>query len=172
MWVGEGLPTLCRRAVADAPHVPFDQMFAAVSAAYETHRLNQVTFYPGIPELLDDLVARGIRLAILSNKPHEHTLPMAEAMFSAWPFVAVQGYEREELRKPDPRTARDIVSRMGLPLAEAALVGDSDTDMRTAVNAGILPVGATWGYRDRETILAAGAQRLVGAPRDVLELLN
>lgn len=169
-WIGEGLPTLCRRALTDAPQVPVDNMLPIVSAHYEAHRLDQTVPYRGVPELLDALVARSIPMAILSNKPHVHTLPMAQAIFGRWPFVAIEGYRLEERRKPDPRTASDIVRAMNREPDEVALVGDSDTDMRTALNAGLVAVGATWGYRSREIIAAAGARYLVDAPAQVLDL--
>lgn len=170
-WIGEGLPTLCQRALTDAPHIPVEKMIPIVSAYYEAHRLDQAAPYPGVPELLDALTARAIPMAILSNKPHVHTLPMAQAIFGRWPFVAIEGYRLEERRKPDPRTALDIARAMRLEPDQVALIGDSDTDMRTAVNAGLTPVGATWGYRSREIITAAGALRLVDRPAEVLDLV-
>jgi phosphoglycolate phosphatase len=170
-WIGEGLPILCERALADAPDVPVERMLPVVSAYYAAHRLDQAAAYPGIPELLDTLTTRGMPMAILSNKPHEHTVPMCEAMFSRWNWVAVEGYRQEDRRKPDPRTALDIVRAMHLAPDRVALLGDSDTDMRTAVNAGVVPVGATWGYRDRDVILAGGARHLVDTPMQVLDVL-
>lgn len=170
-WIGEGLPILCRRALVDAPHVPVEPMIAFVSDYYADHQLDQSAPFHGIPELLDELTARGTPLAILSNKPHIHTVPMTQALLGRWAFVAVEGYRIEDRRKPDPRTALDIVTAMGLSPAEVALVGDSDTDMHTAVNAGLLPIGVTWGYRSREVIQAAGAVHLIDAPRDLLAYL-
>jgi phosphoglycolate phosphatase len=171
-WIGEGLPNLCRRALVDAPQVPLEQMLAVVNEHYAAHQLDHTVPYPGIPELLDTLTARGVPMAILSNKPHIHTVPMAQAVLGRWPWVAIEGYRREDRRKPDPRLALDIVAAMHLSPAEVALVGDSDTDMQTAVNAGLAPVGATWGYRDRDTIVVGGARQLVDTPAQVLNLLG
>lgn len=170
-WIGEGLPILCQRALADALDVPVERMLPVVSAYYAAHRLDQAAPYPGIPELLDTLTLRSVAMAILSNKPHEHTVPMCEAVFGQWDWVAVEGYRQADRRKPDPRTALDIAAAMGLPPDRVALVGDSDTDMRTAVNAGVVPVGATWGYRDRDVILAGGARYLIDTPAQLLDLL-
>lgn len=171
-WIGEGMPMLCERALTDAPHVAVEQMLPIVSGYYAAHRLDQAAPYPGIPELLDALTGRGVPIAILSNKPHTHTLPMTQAIFARWPFVAIEGYRVEDRRKPDPRTAREIVDAMKLKPAEVALVGDSDTDMRTAVNAGLVPVGATWGYRSRDVISKAGAAHLIDSPLELLDLLD
>lgn len=170
-WVGEGLPTLCRRATANESGIPLDEMVKMVTEYYRDHRLDLTAPFPGIPELLDELTARGLPFAILTNKPHEHTLPMADALFHRWTFAAIEGYQQESRRKPDPRTALDIAARMGLPPSEVAFVGDSFTDVTTALNAGMLPVGVTWGYRHRQELLDAGAAHLIDTPGELLRLL-
>jgi len=146
-------------------------MAVIVTRHYRQHRLDKTAPYPGVPELLDALTGRRIRMAILTNKPHEHTGPMADALFARWSFVAIEGYRDEGLRKPDPRAALDIVARMQLEPAQVMLVGDSATDVNTALNAGIIPVGVTWGYRDRAELCVAGAAHIIDCPADLLELL-
>lgn len=171
-WVGEGLPTLCRRAVAAAPEVPVDEMVRRVTGHYAAHRLDNTAPFGGIPELLDALTDRGLPVAILTNKPHEHTVPMVAALFARWPFTAVEGYREESRRKPDPRTALEIIARMGARPSEVLMVGDSKTDMATAVNAGMIGVGVTWGYRPREELLGAGAAHLIDRPAELLALIE
>jgi phosphoglycolate phosphatase len=171
MMVGEGVPTLCARALADHPEVPLPEMVARVTGFYREHRLDQARPFEGIPELLDELAARKVLLAVLTNKPHEHTEPIMATLFGRWTFVAIEGYREESRRKPDPRTALEIVERMGATPAEVLMVGDSRTDVLTAVNAGMVPVGATWGYRPAEELTAAGAKYLVSRPGEVVGLL-
>ena len=171
-WIGEGLPTLCRRAMRGAEGASLDDLQTAVTTYYAEHRLDKTAPYPGIPELLDELTRRGLPLGVLSNKPHLHTAPIVEAYFGRWSFAAVMGYVEEDRRKPDPRTSREIAAAMRLPTGEVALLGDSDTDMLTARNAGLIPLGATWGYRDRDVVAAAGARHLIDHPSDVLKLLD
>lgn len=171
MMVGEGMPTLCRRAIADHPEIPLEEMVRCVSTRYGEHRMDQTAPFPGIAPMLDDLCSRGILLAVLTNKPHDHTVPMVAALFNRWPFVAVEGYRREDRRKPDPRTALEIVAAMQARPEEVMMVGDSKTDMHTAVNAGLIPVGATWGYRPREELTEAGARYLLDRPEDLPALV-
>jgi phosphoglycolate phosphatase len=171
-WIGEGLPMLCRRALRGADNVPFDRMIEAVSLHYRQHQLDKTVPFPGIPELMDELARRGVPMAVLSNKPHEHTVTMTQAIFGRWPLVAVEGYQEERRRKPDPQTLLAICQAMGLPPTAVMLVGDSNTDIATARNAGAIPIGATWGYRDREELIAAGAVHLVDRPADLLPLLD
>lgn len=170
-WIGEGMPLLCQRAIAGREDVPLDEMIAVVRVHYRANRLNKVKLYPGVPELLDELVRRNILLAILTNKPHEHTEAMCAVLFARWPLVAVEGYRREEFRKPDPRVALSIVEKMGLTPGQVMLVGDSSTDMHTAKNAGLTAVGATWGYRARRELIDAGAKHLIDRADELRALL-
>ncbi|MBP7936861.1 MAG: HAD family hydrolase [Phycisphaerae bacterium] len=178
-WVGEGLPTLCRRALSRSSPGGFDvpddamviQMAQLFTAYYRDHRLDKTRPYEGIPELLDELARRSIPMAVLSNKPHEHTWPMVEALFSRWSWVAVEGYRAEEYRKPDPRTALEIIARMGGQASRIALVGDSATDIQTGRNAGVVTVGAAWGFRDRPELVDAGADHVIDHPLDLVGYL-
>ena len=171
LMIGEGLPTLCQRALTEHPEVPLPEMVRRVTGHYREHRLDQTLPFDGIPELLDELTTRGIRLAVLTNKPHEHTGPLMAALFSRWTFTAIEGYREESRRKPDPRTALEIVERMGASPAEALMVGDSRTDILTAINAGMVPVGATWGYRPAAELVAAGAKHVIDRPGELIGLL-
>lgn len=170
-WIGDGMPMLCQRALAGQPSVFLPDMVERVTGYYREHRMDQARPFEGIPELLDELTARGIPMAVLSNKPHEHAVPMVEALFERWQFVAVEGYREEARRKPDPRTALEIAERMGVPRDQVLMVGDSEPDILTAVNAGLVPVGVTWGYRPVEELAAAGARWLIDHPRELLERL-
>ena len=74
--------------------------------------------------------------------------------------------------KPDPRTSLDIVARMNLDPGQVFLVGDSATDICTAVNAGLIPVGVTWGYRSRQELVENGARHIITQPADLLTLIE
>lgn len=170
-WIGEGVPLLCQRAIGGRADIPLDEMTAIVREQYRASRLNKVKLYPGVPELLDELVRRKILLAILTNKPHEHTEAMCAVLFARWPLVAVEGYRQEEFRKPDPRVALSIVEKMSLTPEQVMLVGDSSTDILTAKNAGLTAVGATWGYRARQELIDSGAKHLIDQADELLALL-
>lgn len=170
-WVGEGLPTLCRRAAGGA-EVSVDEMVRVVSAHYRAHRLDQTRAFAGIPELLDALTGLGIPFSVCTNKPHAHTAPIVEALFARWSFVAVEGYRVEDRRKPDPRTTIEIIERMECIPSRVLFVGDSATDIETSLNAGALPVGVTWGYRNREELEAAGAIWLIDHPQRLFEAMQ
>lgn len=169
-WIGEGLPNLCQRALGGAD-APLDEMIRVVTAHYRDHRLDETAPFAGIPEMLDELARRGVPIAILTNKPHDHTIAMTAKLFDRWKWAAVEGYRVEERRKPDPRTALEIIAAMNLAPEQVLMVGDSFTDMETGVNAGMIPVGVTWGYRARHELIDAGARHLMDAPGELLALL-
>ena len=171
-WVGEGMPKLCERALTGRDDVPLDEMVEAVTAYYRQHRLDKVQPFDGVPEVLDELTRRRIPMSVLSNKPHEHMGPMMEAMFGRWTWVAIEGYKEEDRRKPDPRTALDIAEQMGARPSQVLFVGDSFTDVKTAINAGMVPIGCTWGYRSRQELIDAGAQYLIDHPEELNGLLD
>ena len=128
--------------------------------------------YDGVPEMLDVLKKRGLMLAVLSNKPHEFTQRCVREFFSDETFDIVIGYREPLPLKPDPSGALDIVARLGVEPAEFLYLGDTSVDMKTAVTAGMYPVGALWGFRPLEELRESGARTIVAHPMDILTLLD
>jgi phosphoglycolate phosphatase len=126
--------------------------------------------YPGITELLDELTARGIRLAILSNKAHLLTMKVFDKYLNKWPFEAVFGERPGIPRKPDPSAAFEIMEIMQIPAGEIVYLGDSGSDMETANNAGMYAVGALWGFRNAEELMEHGAKLMIQTPEELLKL--
>ncbi len=170
-FVGDGLPTLCRRAVPPEHHDRIERIVPLIAEQYRLHDLDHTTLYDGIPEVLDALTARGIPLAVLSNKPDEATQRMVRALCGRWRFIAIEGFRGDEFRKPDPRTALGIASKMNVPPVHVWMVGDSQADIATARAAGMVAVAVTWGFRDRPTLEAADPDSLIHHPVELLALL-
>lgn len=126
--------------------------------------------YPGIPELLDTLSAREVPMAVLSNKPHEFTVEMVQVLLQRWSFDAVYGARPDVPLKPDPTAALAVAELLGMPPARCAYLGDSDVDMFTARRAGMLAVGAAWGFRGAAELRAAGAELVVDEPSALMSL--
>lgn len=143
-------------------------------AAYRTYYAAAYTEktcpYAGVKDMLKALVNNGVLVAVYSNKPMAQTKQVVRHYFGDVPFVAVVGHVDGAPVKPDPTAALAIADIMGLSLDEIGFVGDSDVDMQTARNAGMLPIGALWGYRDKETLLRGGAKMLIEHPRQLLSL--
>ncbi|HSA95557.1 MAG TPA: HAD-IA family hydrolase, partial [Acidobacteriota bacterium] len=150
--VGEGAEELVRKAFAARGRaVPAgDEMTAIIKdyrREYEALWRRHSRPYPGVPELLSELRARGLRTAVLSNKAQLFTAAMTEELLAAHPFDVVRGALPGVALKPDPAPALAIAADLGLGAAACAFVGDTPIDMATAKAAGMLAVGALWGFR-------------------------
>ncbi len=170
--VGEGVPKLCERAVGSThPHL-VGRLIELARPRYRIRPLRHTRPYPGVPEAVAALRTCGVRLAVLSNKPHEMT---AQVVRHFWPddtFDVVQGYVEEDYRKPHPHYFLDICRRLGVAPAAACMIGDTPTDIETARRARATGIGVTWGFRTREDLAGAGAAVIVDAPAQLVQVLG
>jgi phosphoglycolate phosphatase len=172
-FVGDGVPKLMSRVLpADRRQ---EETIAACVKAFRLdygHNWNVRTRpYDGIPEMLDQLSSRGLKLAVLSNKPDDVTKLCVRDILPAWRFEVVRGWIEGGPRKPDPASAIEIALQLNLPREEILYVGDTAVDMRTAERAGMFGVGALWGFRTREELEENGARAVVERPEQVLDLV-
>ncbi|MCI8851892.1 MAG: HAD family hydrolase [Lachnospiraceae bacterium] len=134
--------------------------------------LYEVHAYPGISDMLAAFRKRGILLAVLSNKPHENTKRVVDAIFGAGAFDLVSGQQEGIPRKPDPAGALREARLLGVDPGECLYVGDTGTDMKTGNAAGMHTVGVLWGFRDRQELEENKASHLVGEPGELLQVLD
>ena len=173
-FVGDGVVNLIRRALPTDlrdDELVVSGMVAAMRAAYGQCWDNKTRPYDGVPEMLDELAARHVHLAVLSNKPHDFTKLCVRKLLGRWQFDRVQGVNESVLPKPDPAGAAGICRSLGLEAEEFLYLGDTDTDMKTATRAGMFAVGAMWGFRTADELTANGAAALVSHPSEVPGLL-
>jgi phosphoglycolate phosphatase len=173
-FVGEGIVNLVRRALpADRrAEAVVEDGIARMRTAYAEHWADHTHVYDGVADMLDALAARGLPMAVLSNKPHDFTVRCVERFLDRWTFAAVQGVAPDVPPKPDPTGARGIAERLGVAPRRFLYLGDTGTDMRTAVAAGMFPLGVLWGFRPAAELTAAGARALAPTPADILALLR
>ena len=174
--VGEGAEELVRKAFAarGRPAPSGDGMASIIKdyrREYEALWRRHSLPYPGVPELLAELRHRGIKTAVLSNKAQLFTAVMTEDLLAAHHFDVVRGALPGVALKPDPAAALSIAAELGLEAAVCAFVGDTSIDMATAKAAGLLAVGALWGFRAADELLQSGADALIASPLDLLPLL-
>jgi phosphoglycolate phosphatase len=173
--VGDGLATFVQRVLPpearDNPEIAA-KLTELMRWKYSERNTVKTRPYKGIPELLEALVQRGIRLAVLSNKPHDSTLVVMKKYFSRWNLAAVFGARDGVPVKPDPTSALEIARLLDLSPSEIVYVGDTNTDMWTANAAGMYAVGALWGFRTAGELRTSGAKVLIKKPLDLLALLS
>lgn len=172
-FIGDGVEELAFQALPDDQRhtVTVVRLVAAVREEYRKRWADKTRAYDGIPELLDGLTARGVKMAILSNKPDNFTRLAVSHLLPCWEFSPVIGAQASIPRKPDPAAALQIAERLNIPPGKFIYLGDGDTDMRTALAAGMYPVGALWGFRSGDELAASGARALIEKPTDLLNLI-
>jgi phosphoglycolate phosphatase len=173
-FVGSGIEKLARDvlpyAYRNAERVR--ELSEQMRVEYSQRWHEKTRLYPGVEQMLDGLHERGIRLGILSNKPDEFTKIIFEYFLSPWNFEMVLGASAERPTKPDPTAALFIAKKMGIEPRQFVYLGDSDTDMKTAIAAEMYPVGALWGFRDAKELRENGAKVLLQRPEDLLNLIS
>ena len=172
-FIGAGRDVLAFRALPDHHRdaATVTRLIERINEEYSKRWANNTVPYQGIPDVLDELTVRNMKMAILSNKAHDNTEIMVSEMLSRWHFEVVVGALPSVAKKPDPTAALQIAQQLGMHPAEFLYLGDSDIDMKTAIGAGMYPVGAMWGFGSSNELLAGGAETLIEHPNDLLLLL-
>ena len=173
-FIGNGIQMLVTRALPIEGRSE-ELVTACVHRARELYWENwnrKTRPYDGITDLLDQLKAKGLPLAVLSNKPHDFTVRYVNAYFDQWDFKVVMGQNDHFPVKPDPASALEIARQIDLAPDSFIFVGDSAVDMKTAVAAGMHAVGAAWGFRGPKELRENGCQTLAENPADILRLLG
>ena len=162
--VTEALPAELRSAER------VERCHARMLEDYSANLLVKTRVYEGVPELVRALRADDVPLAVHSNKADAPTQAIVTALLDPDAFVVVAGARPEAPLKPDPAVALEIARRFGLPAGRVVYLGDSLVDMRTATAAGMIAVGAAWGFRAPGELVENGARIVIDAPLDLLGL--
>lgn len=170
--VGNGVRKLIQRAQVDADEETVDKLLEYFREHYDQHDCDQTEPYKGIPELLRELVDRGINVAVASNKYQSAVEKIIRHYFPDIPFVAVCGQTEGRPTKPAPSIIFSILNACPTPKADVLMVGDSAVDMETAHRAGVECVGVTWGFRPVSELRKAYADHIASLPSDILNRLN
>ncbi len=170
-FVGNGVWNLVRRSLpSGCPDQEATKIMEEFKTLYKKNMQNKTRPYNGIMELLLDLNRFNYKLAIVSNKYDAAVKELAQTYFGNLIPVAI-GETSEIKRKPAPDSIYTALQELGSTLDCAVLVGDSETDVQTAKNAGIPCIGVTWGFRRREVLREEGADFLIDTPRELLTLI-
>ncbi len=136
---------------------------------YSQNWRNNTKLYPNVDKLLDKLAIAGIPCAIVSNKPQPFLEEMVEFLLGKWDWVDVCGGKEGVPLKPNPQSTTDVLKKFGTN--DAAFVGDGDTDIKTAIAAGITPIAAHWGFRTHDELEQAGAAIFIDGALDLLDFI-
>lgn len=171
-FVGNGIRKLIERAVpADTPAELQEAVFASFNKYYKQHCADSTRPYEGVPQLLQQLRTAGCRTAIVSNKADYGVQALAKQYFDGQ-LDAACGERAGIAKKPAPDMLLAIMQQLKAEPARTIYIGDSDTDLDTARNAGVACIGACWGFRGRAFLEAHGAKLLAENVSDIWELIK
>ncbi|MDO4961551.1 MAG: HAD family hydrolase [Eubacteriales bacterium] len=157
---------------ADDALAAYDEACEEYLKAFEVHFMDDSGPYDGMTETLEELKKRGIKMACITNKPEiatEKTLKTA-GIRDYFSFIVCD--DGVIPRKPDPAGCFKAMEALGVERDEVIYLGDTGTDMKTAVNAGFISVGCLYGFRDKKELLANGAKYLIKEPKELIKLLD
>lgn len=171
--VGNGIPKLIERMLPDSARGEASRAVAheLFQRRYAEHMADATAPYPGIPQLLDGLAARGIVTAVVSNKDDAFVKGIVARYFPSHAFCAVIGRRDGIPAKPDPASVSAALTQMGADPARSLYVGDSDVDVETAHNAHLACCGAAWGFRGRGELERAGAEFIAEDAEELLRVI-
>ncbi len=170
--IGDGIRNLINRSLPEGtPTEQADRVFAAFKAYYPYHLLERTVAYDGVVEALDALGKAGIPTAVVSNKFDAGTKAICRELFGNRITFALG--ERPDLpRKPDPAMLRYAAEQIGATAGEILYFGDSEPDVAVAKAAGVAFVGVTYGFRTLAQLQAAGAERWIDRPDQILSCFS
>lgn len=171
-FVGDGVMLLLKRALPEnnRDDHTIDLIKADFSEYYNRNYSTKTKPYEGLSELLSALKAKGLRMAVASNKPDEFSKIIVEHFFEGL-FEMVQGNKPDVPKKPDPQIVFEILEKLNVDKSECLFVGDTNVDIRTGKSAGVKSVGCLWGFRDLEELQEAEADYIISKPSEILNFI-
>jgi phosphoglycolate phosphatase len=173
--VGQGARVMMEQAMMLGGEAPMpdalDRMVETYIGFYQCHPADLTTIYPGVVEVLESLAARGIPMAICSNKPFVMTKLVLKTLGLDQYFDAVTGGDNVPHRKPDGRHITHTLDLMGKRYARAVMVGDSEIDVAAGKDAGVPVIAVTYGYT-HVAVADLGADVLIDRFNDLPDTLD
>lgn len=172
--VGDGVPMLAHRVLPEEARSEstIQECVAKMKKEYADRWDVYTKPYPGIEEMLTAIEKKGIPKSIFSNKPDNFTQLTVSKFLDSFTFTVIQGLKEGVPKKPDPSGALKIAGQVAVDPSEFLYVGDTNTDMKTALGAGMFPLGVLWGFREKKELLESGAQALVSSPDEIMNFLG
>ncbi len=171
-FVGNGAKTLVERAAGKEYASLAPVIYADFSNAFAKCDNSLTALYEGEERVLNKLKADGIKLAVLTNKPQKAAENVYKKHLEKFGFDCVYGQTEDMPLKPNPQTALKIIENFNVKKGECLFVGDGETDVLTAENAGIKCVSVLWGYRSKEQLKSAGAEIFANSFSELEHLIN
>jgi phosphoglycolate phosphatase len=176
LWVGNGVERLVKRALTDSldgepEPALYDRAYPIFLRLYAANTSARSRLYPGIREGLDAIKARGFRLASVTNKAAQFTLPLLRDLGVHDDFELVVSGDTLPVKKPDPAPLLHAARSLGIAPRDCLMVGDSISDVTAARAAGFQIVCMSYGYNHGQDIRLAQPDAVIDALPELLPLL-
>lgn len=170
--VGNGAKVLVERMLktVGADESYYEEVAFEYNTKYDNDFLYLTEPYEGILDMLSSLKEMGIKVAILSNKPHETAIKVSDALFGSELVDVCYGGRDGIALKPDPAGVFEIMKELCVSKEECLYIGDTATDMKTGKGADLYTIGVLWGFRDREELENGGADVIISHPSEIVTI--
>jgi phosphoglycolate phosphatase len=175
IFVGDGYKKLLERVLihcGDNELIHYEDAIITYMKYFKVHCMHEVKAYDGIKDMLDYLKNNKLKIAVLSNKPHERTIENVEGIFGEGYFDVIAGEKEEVRRKPDPEGAIIIAKELRILPDHCLYIGDTNTDMETGIGAGMDTVGVTWGFRTRKELESYKPKYIINSPSEIIDIVK
>lgn len=170
-FVGNGIPKLIERIVpANCDDKTKNKVYELFCSYYESHMNDKTKPYDGIIEMLESLKIKNVISVVVTNKADDFAGVIVKKYFGNLikkTYGSIEGYPK----KPDPYWVNKAIDDFGLDKSEIIYVGDSGVDMQTAVNSGLYSCGVTWGFREKEELIANGAEIICSGCNELKKII-
>lgn len=150
----------------------FDEFLEDYHRIYPQESTKTTQIYEGLMDTLVKLKDMGIKMAVLSNKPHHQVIELMPLYFPQDFFDIVYGKHDQYKAKPDPTLLNRLIQSMNAKKSQVLYIGDTKTDMETALNAHVASVGVLWGFRDERELVKAKASYIIKQPYELVQLVK
>ena len=170
-FIGNGAEKQIRRAVPEGTSEgKIMETLAAFRAYYQDHCQIKTKVYDGLLDVLSELKEKGVKMAVVSNKPDAAVKKLSREYFGDRLDYAI-GPSDGVRCKPYPDMAEEALKALGIAKKDAVFVGDSEVDVQTGLNAGLDVIAVSWGFRSREVVIEAGASKIADNASELEKLI-
>ena len=170
-FVGNGARKLIERAVPEGQiEAALEQVRQDFDIYYKVHCKDHTGPYPGIMEMLQELVQQGYALGVVSNKPDFAVQELIPEYFPDI-FASVSGERQGVAKKPAPDLIREAMKNLQADSSNAVYVVDSEEDLEAAVNAGIPCISVAWGFKGKKFLEEQQAEMIIEKPSEIQKYL-
>ena len=173
-FVGNGVAKLIERAIPNGrENENFEDCLEVFKQNYAENMNNKTSPYEGIMDLLKELKSKNYKIAVVSNKFDLAVKGLCARYFADLVDIAIGENEKAGIKKkPAPDTVNQVLKNFNISNEEAIYIGDSEVDIMTAKNSKMDCISVTWGFKDKEFLLANDAKIIVNSPDEIISILE